>query len=196
MQQLQTISQGDQNRALGLSTIAFTACFAVWTIFSIIGIQIKDELGLNNAQFGLLVGIPILTGSLSRIFLGIWTDQYGGRIVFTTVMVAAAVATLLLARDLSAMYYPFLGVREGHHAASHYNTSEGYERISRFHLFTLKETPAEAEVVKLHYFAGFNISEAARALGIPVSTAHRHWTFARAWLFQRLKDRPADLSQD
>jgi hypothetical protein len=47
------------------------------------------------------------------------------------------VATLLLARDLSAMYYPFLGVRDGHHAASHNNLSEGYERISRFHLSQL-----------------------------------------------------------
>lgn len=48
--------------------------------------------------------------------------------------------------------------------------------------------PVEAAVVKLHYFAGFNISEAARALEIPISTAHRHWTFARAWLYRRLKD--------
>ena len=47
------------------------------------------------------------------------------------------VATLLLARDLSALYYPFLEVREGHHAASHNNTSDGYERISRFHLSQL-----------------------------------------------------------
>tara|TARA_B100001123_G_scaffold337706_1_gene382085 strand:+ start:196 stop:1515 length:1320 start_codon:yes stop_codon:yes gene_type:complete len=44
------------------------------------------------------------------------------------------VASLLLARDLSAMYYPFLGVTDGHHAASHDNLSEGYERVSRFHL--------------------------------------------------------------
>lgn len=44
------------------------------------------------------------------------------------------VASLLLARDLSALYYPFLQVREGHHAASHNNLSDGYERISRFHL--------------------------------------------------------------
>jgi hypothetical protein len=44
------------------------------------------------------------------------------------------VATLLLARDLSALYYPFLEVREGHHAASHNNNSDGYERIARFHL--------------------------------------------------------------
>jgi hypothetical protein len=44
------------------------------------------------------------------------------------------VATLLLARDLSALYYPFLDVNNGHHAASHDNLSDAYERISRFHL--------------------------------------------------------------
>jgi len=44
------------------------------------------------------------------------------------------VATLLLARDLGALYYPFLDVREGHHSASHNNNSDGYERIARFHL--------------------------------------------------------------
>ena len=47
------------------------------------------------------------------------------------------VATLLLARDLSALYYPFLEVRDGHHAASHDNSSDGYERIARFHLSQL-----------------------------------------------------------
>jgi hypothetical protein len=44
------------------------------------------------------------------------------------------VATLILANDLSAQIYPFLQVREGHHGASHYNLSDGYERITRFHL--------------------------------------------------------------
>jgi hypothetical protein len=44
------------------------------------------------------------------------------------------VASLLISRDLSAMYYPFLQVKEGHHAASHNNASDGYERIARFHV--------------------------------------------------------------
>jgi len=44
------------------------------------------------------------------------------------------IASLLLARDLSSLYYPFLGVREGHHSASHDDLSDGYEQISRFHL--------------------------------------------------------------
>ena len=82
--------------ALWMSTFAFTACFAVWTIFSIIGIQIKTNLGLNETQFGLLVGTPILTGSLVRVLLGMWADQYGGRIVNRVVMLLAAVATYLL----------------------------------------------------------------------------------------------------
>ncbi|MCB1497028.1 MAG: MFS transporter [Bauldia sp.] len=86
----------DRKRALGLSTFSFTVCFAVWTIFAIIGVRIKADLGLSETEFGLLVGLPILTGSLSRIFLGIWTDQYGGRVVFTLTMLAAAVATYLL----------------------------------------------------------------------------------------------------
>ena len=90
------VSGSRQVRALSLSTVAFTACFAVWTIFSIIGIQLKDDLGLNDSQFGLLIGTPILTGSLSRILLGIWSDQYGGRIVFVGVMLSAAAATMLL----------------------------------------------------------------------------------------------------
>ena len=42
--------------------------------------------------------------------------------------------TLLLCRDLSSLYYPFLGVREGHHGASHNDLSDEYERISHFHL--------------------------------------------------------------
>jgi len=84
------------DRALWLSTLAFTACFAVWTIFSIIGVQIKAELGLNEAQFGLLVGTPILTGSLIRVFLGVWSDQLGGRIINVIVMLLAAAATFLL----------------------------------------------------------------------------------------------------
>ncbi len=82
--------------ALGMSTFAFTACFAVWTVFSIIGIKIKQELGLSEAQFGLLAGTPILTGSLIRVPLGIWADQKGGRLVNLAVMLSAALATWLL----------------------------------------------------------------------------------------------------
>ena len=90
------VSNGDRSRALALSTIAFTACFAVWTIFSIIGVPIKAELGLNEFEFGLLAATPVLTGSITRLFLGVLTEKYGGRIVFTSQMLLTALATWML----------------------------------------------------------------------------------------------------
>jgi len=93
---LQGATRSDQYRALGLSTFAFTICFAVWTIFSIIGVRIKTDLGLSDTQFGLLVATPVLTGSISRIFLGVWTEQFGGRIMFPLQMLITAVAVWLL----------------------------------------------------------------------------------------------------
>ena len=84
------------NRALGLSTVAFTICFSVWTIFAIIGVEIKAELGLSETEFGLLVATPVLTGSLTRLILGIWTEQFGGRVVFTAQMLLTALATWAL----------------------------------------------------------------------------------------------------
>ncbi|MEF0941799.1 MFS transporter [Rhizobium sp. BR 362] len=95
-----------------ISTVAFTLCFAVWTIFAIIGIRIKQELGLNEAEFGLLIGTPVLTGSIVRIVLGIWTTRYGGRLVYTLTMLAAALATFLLsyAHTYTQMLIAGLGV--------------------------------------------------------------------------------------
>ena len=93
---MNAINTSQPTRALTASTVAFTVCFAVWTIFSIIGLQIRQDLHLSETEFGLLVGTPILTGSLIRLVLGIWTDQYGGRLVYVAVMLSAAVATFLL----------------------------------------------------------------------------------------------------
>lgn len=90
------ITKTDQTRALSLSTVAFTLCFAVWTIFSIIGVQIQQDMGLTDTQFSLLIGTPILTGSLVRLFFGIWADQYGGRPIFMAVMLSSAFFTWCL----------------------------------------------------------------------------------------------------
>jgi RNA polymerase sigma factor (TIGR02999 family) len=47
--------------------------------------------------------------------------------------------------------------------------------------------PERAELVKLRYFAGLEITEAARVLDVSRATADRHWAFARAWLYDRLR---------
>ncbi len=77
-----------------VSTLAFTVCFMVWMMFGVIGIPIKKTLGLNATQFGLLVAMPVLTGSLIRVPLGMWTDKFGGRIVMFILMLSDGVADL------------------------------------------------------------------------------------------------------
>ncbi|MDP2026770.1 nitrate/nitrite transporter [Sulfuriferula sp.] len=97
-----------QGLALGMSTLAFAFNFAVWTMFSIIGIKIKSELGLNETEFGVLVATPILTGSLVRLPLGILSDRFGGRIVYLVQMILVAVSTYGLA--FATQYWQYLVV--------------------------------------------------------------------------------------
>ncbi len=59
-----------------------------------------------------------------------------------------------------------------------------------------KGHPDKAELVKLRYFAGFTVAEAAQALGISTTTADRHWTYARAWLFRELGQGETEPSAD
>ncbi|MBS0212528.1 MAG: NarK/NasA family nitrate transporter [Proteobacteria bacterium] len=83
-------------RALTLSTLAMAICFAVWVIFSIVGVKLQKEMGFSQTAFGLLVATPILTGSLSRLLLGIWTELYGGKRVYTLLMGVVAGCAFLL----------------------------------------------------------------------------------------------------
>lgn len=53
-----------------------------------------------------------------------------------------------------------------------------------------QEAPDKAELVKLRFFAGLTLSQAAEALGISQSTADRHWAYARAWLYSELSQNP------
>lgn len=81
---------------LMVSTLAFTVCFMVWMMFGVIGIPIRKTLGLNATEFGLLTATPVLTGSLVRVPLGIWTDKYGGRVVMALLMGATVPAIWLM----------------------------------------------------------------------------------------------------
>jgi RNA polymerase sigma factor (TIGR02999 family) len=58
------------------------------------------------------------------------------------------------------------------------------EALDRFS----KEEPEKAQLVKLRFFAGLSIEEAAEVLGISRATASRHWTYARAWLYDAISD--------
>jgi len=96
-----------------MSTVAFTVCFAVWMMFAVIGIPIKKMLDLNATQFGLLTATPVLTGSLIRVPLGMWTDKYGGRIVFFLLMLATVVPIWLIGYATEFWHFLVLGLFVG-----------------------------------------------------------------------------------
>lgn len=172
MQDLATVSSAQRQRAMWLSTFAFTVCFAVWTIFSIIGIQIKQQLGLNDTRFGLLIATPILTGSLIRLFLGIWADQYGGRMVLAVVMLCGAAATWMLTY---AHTYPqflvaalFVGVAGGSFAV-------GVSYVSKWF-------PASKQGTALGVFGAGNVGAAVTKLLAPMVMVAAGWiVVAKVW---------------
>ena len=168
----QTFDKSQQGSALWMSTLAFTVCFAVWTIFAIIGVQIKKDLGLSETQFGLLIGTPILTGSLIRLMLGIWSDQYGGRIVYFWTMIAAAIATFLLtyAYDYTTFLIAALGVGV---AGGSFSVGVAY---------VAKWFPKEKQGTALGIFGAGNVGAAVTKFFAPMVMVAFGWKMvAMAW---------------
>src|SRR4029079_12797382 len=96
-----------------VSTLAFTVCFMVWMMFGVIGIPIKKTLGLNATQFGLLTATPVLTGSLIRVPLGMWTDKCGGGIWLSVLMLSCVVPIWLMAYATAYWHFLVLGLFVG-----------------------------------------------------------------------------------
>jgi MFS transporter, NNP family, nitrate/nitrite transporter len=105
--------KGQALSVLIVSTLAFTVCFMVWMMFGVIGIPLKKTLGLNATEFGLLTATPVLTGALSRVPLGIWTDRYGGRIVMAGVMAVTIPAIWLMAYATQFWHFLVIGLFVG-----------------------------------------------------------------------------------
>ena len=78
---------------LTVNTISFIVCFAAWMLYGVLITYLVDNgiFHFDKAQLGWLIGTPVLTGSLVRLPVGVWTDRYGGRIVYALVMLVSAV---------------------------------------------------------------------------------------------------------
>jgi len=118
MGQTMTSQTRKQMSVLTLSTFSFTICFAVWVMFSVIGIPIKAMLGLNETEFGLLAATPILTGSLFRLPLGMLTDKLGGRVVFFFLMLSTVAPIWLISYASVFWHFLALGLAVGVAGAS------------------------------------------------------------------------------
>lgn len=86
----------DRQTVLVFSTLAFTLMFAVWLQFGILAIPIQKEFELSDTQFYWLTALPILNGSIWRLFTGIWADKFGGRKIMMVLLLLSAIPTALL----------------------------------------------------------------------------------------------------
>ncbi|WP_281240097.1 MFS transporter [Flavobacterium praedii] len=93
-----TNSLSQSHRILFLNTLAFTVCFACWTLNGVLVTFLVDNgiFKWDVVQVGWLLGIPILTGSIMRLPIGILTDKYGGKYVFSLLLLLCSIPLFLL----------------------------------------------------------------------------------------------------
>ncbi len=102
------LGNGKALRVLTMNTLAFTVCFACWTMNGVLITFLNEQrvFTWDKAQIGWLLGVPVLTGSLMRLPVGVLTDKFGGRLVYSVLMLISAVPMYLMSRANS--YNDFL----------------------------------------------------------------------------------------
>ena len=144
---------------LMMNTVAFMVCFAAWMMNGVLVTFLVGE-GLydwDTAQMGWLIGIPVLSGALMRLPVGAWTDKYGGRIVFSALLLVAAVAMFMV--SLADSYFHFMLASLG------FGVSGASFAIGI--AYTSVWFPKERQGLALGIFGVGNAGAALTALGAP-----------------------------
>ncbi len=152
-------------RVLFASTFAFVVCFAVWMMFGVLGIPIRQELGLNATEFGLLTATPVLSGAALRLPLGIWTDRYGGRLVMTVLLLACALPVWLVGYAHALWQFLAIGLALGAVGASF---AVGTPYVARFF-------PASRRGFAMGVFGAGTSGAALNLFVTPALASHWGW---------------------
>ncbi len=106
--------------ALTMSTLAFTVCFAAWMMNGVLVtfLVTNDVYDWDRAAMGWLIGIPVLTGAVMRLPAGVLTDKFGGRIVFTAVLLLSAASMYLVSYADTYVQFMLTGLGFGLAGAS------------------------------------------------------------------------------
>ncbi len=149
------------------STWSFTVCFMVWMMLAVVGIPVKKQLGLNETEFGILAALPVLSGSLIRVPLGIWTDKYGGRIVMFILMLLTVPAIFMM--KFADAYWQFLviGLFMGLAGGAF---SVGTPYVARWF-------PKEQQGLAMGVFGAGNAGSAVNKFLAPALIAYGTWHF-------------------
>lgn len=153
------MKNGAANRVLFLNTLAFAICFAVWTLYSVLITYLVDHqvLHLDKSQIGWLIGVPVLTGSILRLPMGMLADRFGGKPVYVGVMVFSALALVLTSFASSFIGFVLGGLAFGIAGAS-FAVGVAYTSLW---------FPKNKQGTALGLFGMGNIGTAITALGAP-----------------------------
>lgn len=156
-----------QYSVLFSSTLSFTVCFMIWMMLAVVGIPIKEELGLSETQFGILAATPVLSGSLVRVPLGIWTDRLGGRIVFFFLMIISVPAIYAMQYASEFWHFLIIGLMMGLAGGSF---SVGTPYVARWF-------PKEQQGLAMGIFGAGNAGSAVNKFIAPALIAYGTWHF-------------------
>lgn len=158
---------------LALGTGAFALCFAIFGSVSAMMPILKKQLHLDPVQVSIAIALPVLLGSIGRIPLGMLTDRFGGRIVFSLVMAFSIVPAVAMGFVSSYAQLLIAGFFAGVALASF---SVGVGFVSRWY-------SPQTQGAALGIYGAGNIGQSLAAYGSPVLAAHvghrwGFWTFA------------------
>ena len=147
------------------STLSFTVCFMIWMMLAVVGIPVKEQLGLSETQFGILAATPVLSGALVRVPLGIWTDKYGGRIVLFLLMISSVPAIYLMTYASTFWHFLAIGLVMGLAGGSF---SVGTPYVARWF-------PKEKQGMAMGVFGAGNAGSAVNKFVAPALIAYGTW---------------------
>jgi MFS transporter, NNP family, nitrate/nitrite transporter len=84
------------NLQLALGTVSFAICFAAWGLISAFAPRFRETFHLTATQTAFLVAVPVLLGALLRIVTGMLADRFGGRAIFSLLLIVVAVPAYLV----------------------------------------------------------------------------------------------------
>jgi MFS transporter, NNP family, nitrate/nitrite transporter len=166
---------GRSNTNLALATLGFGLCFAVWSLVSPLAVRFQQMFGLTDFQTGVLIAVPVLLGAVARIPMGMLTDRYGGRVVFTGLIAFSIVPVVFLGFATSYWMLLFGGFFLGMAGSSF---AIGIPFVSRWY-------SAGRQGTALGIYGAGNIGTALAAYSAPWIAVNFGWQYA-FWVFAPL----------
>lgn len=158
-------------RVLVLATLAFAVCFAGWSLFGPLAVYMKAEFNLSSSAVGLLLATPVLLGSIVRVPIGILTDKYGGRKVFSALMLFTFFPMFFAGFAQSYLMLLVCGFFFGVAGASF---AVGVPQVSQWY-------PKEKQGLSLGIYGVGNIGTALAVFGAPFIAESIGWN--KAFMF-------------